>query len=80
MEDRGLVRIAASTIIGARGYLSAAYVAERVALASERGDWLSVEAWQDIGDAVAQMLAASVAAPPNPRQAKRPPRRAAPCS
>jgi hypothetical protein len=66
MEDRGLVRIAASTIIGARGYLSAAYVAERVELASEMGDRLSVEAWQDIGDAVAQLLAAPTTAPPSP--------------
>jgi hypothetical protein len=62
MDDRGLVRIAASTIVGARGDSSAAYVAERAELASERGDRLSAEAWKDIGDAVDELL---VAAPSN---------------
>jgi hypothetical protein len=56
MEDLWLVHRVASQIVFLRSTFSPAFIAEHIELARRAGDRFSTEAWQDIGEAVAQIL------------------------
>jgi hypothetical protein len=56
VDDLWLVRRVASQIVFLRGSFSPAFIAEQMELAREVGDRFSTEAWQDIGEVVAEIL------------------------